>query len=323
MNPRRVFYVLTIIATCALFLFSGAMPARAQDGGSDSEQFSNGHIVSGEFLKFYRSVDNPERLFGLPITVEFDHPLQPGKRVQYFERVRMDLDPSLPAGQQVSLAPIGEYAYDPSRPGVEVPYQPNDPQCRSFSNGLRVCYSFRELFDSYGQKYFGLPVSNMVMTDENRLVQYFQNLRLEWRGEMPVGRRVVVTPLGRVDFDRQIGDPALLDPKPGPIARQVIPTLRVFPGRPLVVNGDRQKVFVILRNQFNEPIKNNSVRVTFLFPGNVQPQTISGIYTDESGIAFAEQEITGLKPNQVIQVEVEANVGSDTLKATTWFRVWW
>lgn len=322
MNPRRVFYALLIIATWLLFLFAGVLPAQAQDGGGDSQLFRNGHEVSGEFLAFYNSVADPEVLFGIPITTVFNDPFQPGKRIQYFERVRMELDP---AGREVSLANIGEFAYDPARPGIEAPIQPNDPQCRIFPNGKRVCYAFRYFFDRYGEKYIGQPVTNAVFTEDGRLVQYFQHLRMEWRGEMPAGSRVVVTALGYVDFDRRIGDPQYLAPNRGDFPRPIIPTLRAFTGRPLVVNGEKQQVFAILRDQFNEPIKGATVTVTFYYPesGNLQGWSISGISTNDAGYAIAEYDVKGVKPNDVVRVEVKALYSGVELSTSTWFRVWW
>lgn len=322
MNPRRVFYVLLTVAIWLVFLFAGVLPAQAQDGGGNVQQFENGHEVSGEFLVFYNSVANPELLFGVPITTVFTDPFPPGNKIQYFERVRMELDS---AGRQVSLANIGEFAYDPAHSGIEVPIQPNDPQCRLFSNGKRVCYAFRDFFDRYGEKYIGQPVTNVLLTDEGRLVQYFQHLRMEWRGEMPAGRRVVVTSLGYSDFDKRIGNSDVRTPNRGDIPRPIIPTLRAFTGRPLVVNGDKQQVFAILRDQFNEPIKGATVTVTFFYPenGNQQGWSISGITTNDAGYAIAEYDVKGVKPNDVVRVEVKARYSDVELSTSTWFRVWW
>ena len=338
---RRVWYMLIAIFTCTTLLFGGSQTAAAQSTAAqagDSFTFKNGHTVSGAFFTFYKSVgvaeDDPDRIFGLPITVVFDDPLPSGKKIQYFERARMELDP---VTNQVSLAKLGEFAYDPAQPGLPAPIQPNDPQCQTFSNGKLACYAFREFYERYGEKYFGLPVTNALFTVEGRLVQYFQNARMEWRGEMPASKRVVISALGQFDFDKRIGDQSLRRPRPVNIpgsgsvtAPAVIPSLHAFAGKPLVANGDRQQIFALLHDQYGEAVKGAPVTVTFYNSDdktNVRSLSnipgISGITTDENGIAIAEFEVGKALPNQVVLVVVEAQVNDAKLTVTTWYRVWW
>ncbi len=324
MFPRRVIYLLSILAACAVLLFSGSLPARAQDSSGNSKTFDNGHTISGEFYTFYYSVKDPERIFGEPITVVFDDPLLPGKKVQYFDRARMELDPALPAGEQVSLANLGEFAYDPAHPGVPAPIQPNDPMCGSFPNEKRVCYAFLNLYNQYGVKYFGLPITNALFTEEGRLVQYFEKVRMEWRPEMPIYQKVVITPLGQVDFDRHIGDQRLRWPVNTGYVQQVIPNVHAFAGRPLVANGETQQIYVLIHDQFGRGIKGASVTVTFFYPeDNSQGWGISGINTDDAGIAVGEYAVKGVQPNGVVRVKVEATVNGEKVTTSTWFRVWW
>src|SRR5512133_2462996 len=104
MVPRRILYGLLIVALLfggSQVIPTGIMRAQAAAHGAahgaalgsgqtqagEEKQFDNGFTVSGEFLTFYRSVDDPDRLFGNPITIEFDDPTRPGFRMQYFERV--------------------------------------------------------------------------------------------------------------------------------------------------------------------------------------------------------------------------------------------
>ena len=68
-----------------------------------------GHYVTDEFLVMYESIPNPTLLYGFPITEAFVDIF--GTKVQYFEKVRFELDPSLPANIQVKLSPLGEYLY--------------------------------------------------------------------------------------------------------------------------------------------------------------------------------------------------------------------
>jgi hypothetical protein len=78
-----------------------------------------GHALGGAFLSFW-SQNGATDVFGLPISEEFDELLPDGKtyRVQYFERVRLELHPEAagaPYGVQVGLLGTALYRND-SRP---------------------------------------------------------------------------------------------------------------------------------------------------------------------------------------------------------------
>src|SRR5512147_2943755 len=61
-----------------------------------------GHIVKGDFLRFYKSVPDPKLLFGYPITEQMTS--KDGKAVQYFQRARFELHPDLPESQRIQLS---------------------------------------------------------------------------------------------------------------------------------------------------------------------------------------------------------------------------
>ena len=54
-----------------LVMFSG-IAAKKQDDPDKKKEFPSGHTVSGEFLEFYQSVQDPARVFGNPITEVLD-----------------------------------------------------------------------------------------------------------------------------------------------------------------------------------------------------------------------------------------------------------
>jgi hypothetical protein len=321
---RRVLFLIPVISICATLLLGGSQVSAAQ--GEEGKVFDNGHMVTGPFYTFYTSAgedEDSQAIFGQPITVVFDDPLPSGKKIQYFERARMELDP---ATNQVSLASLGEFSYDPNQPGLPAPSPANDPRCRAFPNGKLVCYAFRDFYDKYGEEFFGPPVTNAIFTLESRLVQYFQNVRMEWNGTLD---RIVVTALGQVDFDKRVGNQTYRRPGRGAIPGAIplpptIPTLHAFAGKPLVASGDRQQVFVLLKDQFGEAIKGAPVTVTVYCPeDNIDGRGISGISSDVDGIAIAEFDVCDTKPNRVVRAEVTATVNGKEEKTKTWFRVWW
>ena len=61
------------------------------------------HNVSGEFLRFFDAYGG-RAIFGYPLTRVLT---EKGRQVQYFQRARMELDPSQPAGQRVALGKLG------------------------------------------------------------------------------------------------------------------------------------------------------------------------------------------------------------------------
>ncbi len=321
MIRRRVLYLLLV----ALLMFSFNYRVAAQEG--DSETFSNGLTVSGDFLRFYHSVDDPDRLFGQPYTVVFDDPDKTGKQIQYFDRVRMELDPSKPEGQRVSLANLGELANKDAGPVQPVSFASN--MCRSI-NGIPVCYAFMNLYDQYGAGLLGQPISGAEYDSRGVLVQYFTRARMEWRVEMPDGQKVVLSTLGQWDFDNHISNPQLKNPTSAPsivLPQQIQPKLFAFVARPLMANGSKQTVYALLYNQYNRAIPDATVSVVVSKEKDQDTQVIATLpatKTNDYGFAMIEFPVENLDPNQEIQVTVTAQIANGpTSTASTWFRVWW
>jgi hypothetical protein len=319
MIRRRSAYLLFAF----VLLFSFNIRAAAQEG--DSETFPKGFIVSGETLKFYHSVDDPERLFGLPYTIAFPDPIRPNITIQYFDRVRMEYDPSLPEGQRVVLADLGNFAHNDAQPGLLVPTAPN--MCQMVYP-KPVCYGFRDLYNRYGEKYFGKPITEAEYDDNGRLVQYFTRVRMEWRPEMPTGQKVVLTELGRIDYEKRIGNPLYKDSKNPSVPTKIEPKLFAFVARPLVANGDKQFVYALLYNQNDQPIEdaNITIKVTRRDGDShvIQLLDPTTLKTNKSGYTSLEFSVPNLNPNEEIEIEVTAQiVNGPSSTATTWFRVWW
>jgi hypothetical protein len=280
--------------------------------------------VSGEILSFYNSFDDPERLFGNPITEAFEDPIRSNIQIQYFERVRMEYDPSKPAGERVTLADLGAWLYDETQRGEPVNVPVNNPLCRHFPKTDKdVCYGFLQLYDHYnGEKLFGQPISDVEFVN-NRLVQYFERVRMEWRNEMPENHKVVITEIGRIDFDRRIGDARLLKPVFIPNIPPV-PTVKAFVEHPLLANGNQQQVFVIVRDQFFRPIEGTQIEVTVVYSDGKSINLRMNQATNSDGYTKASFTVNNVSPNQVVELLVTARTptGQETT-GSTWFRIWW
>jgi len=281
-----------------------------------------GHWVRGPFLRFYQGIDEPDLLFGNPITDEFEDPVN-GQMTQYFERARFDSTP-LGRSAQIELAPLGSLIYEDISAEVEI--RESRAFCRTFeATRKKVCYAFLDFYDHYyGESVFGYPISNLEWR-EGRFVQYFENARMEWHPGLPAGERVVLTNLGKVYFDTRLGNEDYLNPKESTAVRDLITELKVdaFVTNPLIPPGEKQTVTVIVKNQHYVPVQGAMIRVNVVMPDGME-EVYRPTSTDIHGITTLIFTTPGdIAPNETIRIQVEARVNELTQRSNTWFRIWW
>ena len=154
-----------------LFGYLGNQVLAQEDGG---EKFfpETGHWVTGNFLTKYKSVPNPDQLFGNPITEAFTDG-QTGILVQYFEKVRFEYHPYDIPELKVRTSNLGAYIY---KKGETLPVSYNPSVCRFFpevDDGYYVCYDFLDFYLKHGGvAQFGYPISNFEIQN-GWIVQYF------------------------------------------------------------------------------------------------------------------------------------------------------
>jgi hypothetical protein len=319
--------ILLLLATMVMVTGLSAGPGQQGDPGKLFPE--TGHQVTGEFLAFWNSAPEPETLFGYPITDMTDHNQKQGVKVQYFQRARMEYDPSLPKGQQVQLAPLGEWFYSVEA-GQPADFPTANGACRTIQDPAgkdrAVCYAFLQFYDRHqGDKYLGLPISNAEWL-EGRLVQYFQRARMEWHPERPAGQRVTLTDLGKLDFDISNGniEETTVSGSIGVVPFDI--EMYAFADRPLLASGQQQRIYIIVRDQYKKPLKGIQVNLTVQYPDGQVARVSSKDPTNDDGVAQASFAVENVQPNQIINVLVET-VPNDLVKitgsATTWFRIWW
>jgi len=295
MKIIRIALGILLLATLALGL-SKAATAQSSDSIYVSE---TGHWIWGDFLRLYNSTPDPLLIYGYPIT-----------------------DEDTVQGPQVQIAPLGEYLHETGAPLADIPRE--GPTCRMFQTGFSVCYAFLQFYDANnGSQFFGNPISDVEVID-GRYMQYFQNSRMEWWPDKPSGQRVVLTDVGRLYFDRVVGNPDLLksDP-PANIAGNLIkPITRVFVLRSLVGAGESQTVFVVAQDQYLRPLEGAQVGVTLSFPdGNTEFYRLTE--TNEFGISQFTFTVADLPTRSVINVEAEISLRGEFSLGNSWFRLWW
>ncbi|GAB4497567.1 MAG: hypothetical protein OHK0052_09370 [Anaerolineales bacterium] len=272
-----------------------------------------GHSVSGAFLEKYLAVDEPELLFGYPITEAFND--KRGLLVQYFQKVRFEQAKD----GKVTLTPVGEILYVP---GKSLPVL-NSSACRVVGE-KRVCYTFLEFFDAYGgAAQFGNPISEFEIFND-RIVQYFEFARFEWYPSNPPGQRVLVADLGEVLFDLNKEDVRLLDPvKPQNEAITVLSLqTSAFVTRATTAREDTQTLFVIVKDQNRQPVSNAEVRFDVRYPNGSSKSFVMPAKTNQAGFTFMSFPVSSSE-NGVVEVMVTVIYDTQQKTTRTSFRIWY
>ena len=304
----------------AIYLLSaswGSVNAQAQD---TFKYFSEtGHNVKGDFFKYYNGNPNATFLYGYPITEEFTS--KDGKTVQYFQRARFELRSDQPEGQRVQLSPLGQLTFVTTGP-LNVN---NSFASRLYAEtGFPVCFAFLEFFDKYGGvAQFGYPISGFEY-HENKIVQYFQNTRLEWQPWKNEGDRVAVSDLGRIYFDILGEDPGLLAPaKPIDNSPQVPTSLQVraFAWKAVTLATDTQLIFVIVQDQNLQPVANASCTAVVHWPDGRSETT--SITTNSNGVGIVSLSFTNQPYGSLIYTDVTCTSSTLSANTATSFRIWY
>ncbi len=187
--------IVRFAARLAVALFAAMMVVLSTVSGafaSSRDYPETGQVLSDPFLTFFDTYGGIE-IFGLPRTGEF---IMNGRRVQYFQRVRMEIDPAAPDQVQIGALPVELGRGRP--PSI----QSSDPNRRYFRETQHsIGGAFRDFWETRGGPgIFGYPITDEV-NEKGFIVQYFERARIEYHGEFPADHRVA---LGLV------GDEALL-----------------------------------------------------------------------------------------------------------------
>ncbi len=304
----RYFFGLVVILG---LLTAGSVQAQ----GTDSHFFNETrHNVQGAFWRYYQGVKDAETVLGYPITEEFIN--RENVLVQYFQRARLELH-----NGQVSLSPLGALSY---QKGVQLNID-NPLACEKFDTGYSVCFAFLDFFKDHGRlSFLGYPISPFEYQN-NIIVQYFQNGRLEWHPSNPNGQQVVVGDLGLTYFHRVGEDSARLTavaPLNAGVQAQVLSLkVRVFPWKAVTDVTDQQAIFVIVQDQTLQPVAGASgnIRVTWT---NGEITTLPFV-TDAKGIVTLNLPVNNQIRGGLVTVDVSAVHGNLAGQATTSFRIWY
>jgi len=171
-------------------------PCLAQGSGFVRGRYfpATGHNVQGDFWDYFQA-HGGEALFSDPLTEEF---IIGQATVQFFERAVIERPLGAPASA-IRLQPIAIKMgkTEPPLPQSVIP-RPNDAERRYFpATGHSVCRAFLEFFEAHGgASFFGHPIGE-IRVEEGVIVQYFQNVSLEWHPAGGSGHYIRLGPLGQ------------------------------------------------------------------------------------------------------------------------------
>ena len=283
------------------------------------------HSIRGEFLEKFNSVLNPVQVFGYPITEAIIAPSTSpfaGKQVQYFQRAIFEYRPANAPGHRVQLVALGKLVYEKAQftPFQSLPS--NQPACETFPNtGFKVCYSFLNYFnDNGGLAIFGSPISDMVV-EKNRIIQYFEFARFEWRPELASGHRVVLTNLGELYFHSSENQ-ELKNFRPESETHEIRELhVNAFPVYAVISNETTQSIYVVVKDQLSKGVPGAQVTLFIIMPDK-QTFTLLMPRTNDKGIT----SVSFTQPSQPIgrvEIIVEVNYANElTKKSRTSYRIW-
>jgi hypothetical protein len=276
-----------------------------------------GFSVTGKFHEKYYSVDNPQIVFGFPITDQIT--TKDDLVVQYFNKARFEQGPD----GEISLTPLGREFLRLNGPPAET--NTNSGSCKRFAGSdFPVCFEFLNYFEQFGGvKQFGLPISNYGSVGD-WLVQYFEYGVLEYKLNASNNPTVSIAWLGDRYFIEMGENPSYLIPTPPPnaIADGILGLdVHAFIDRDAAAGGYKPTLYVIVKDQKRLSVPNASVDILVRYPDGHEARNIIEP-TNNHGFSRYELTVTEQLPGMV-EVFVTVTYRDLNQDTRTSFRIWY
>jgi hypothetical protein len=338
--------MVRILAICAIIGANFLLPHSIHGQTPTVRYFpETGHSVRGEFLEFFEA-QGGLAVFGYPLTDEFT---QDGRRIQYFQKVRMEWHPEFSEPYNVQLGLVGdELGYrKPPISSTEIP-PANHPQRRYYpETGHTVSFAFLTYFDEHGGlDLFGYPITEFLIDERGRIVQYFQRACLEWYPENPHPYKVQLGLLGEIDINQKMDekklDPTLLDPQPAiltsptpsstpatsaptdtPTPLPSVTAMDVSASVRYAITGREgyQTMYVYVTDQRGRDLP--GAQVSFVAHYTTGDRAFSAPPTDTTGYTHQTFSVGNPLPGYIIVIDVTVTYGPLTATTQTSFLPWW
>ena len=248
------------------------------------------------------------RVFGQPLTGV--HQGEDGAREQVYENAILYENPFAPEG--VSLRPLGMMTLGASEPPV-LPL--NGPNTSFFTQyGHNISYAIYDFYKTHGgEAVFGQPITEW-RAEGNRHIQYFENIAVTQRLNLPLDQSVQLIDLGRQSLGAQSIN----------IARSAAPQLLVVATEPLhdilqnpAVNEQTLKARVLDENGL--PV--SGAKVTFVVHTPEGDMELVG-KTDADGYALYSFRLTSFTAGGFMLYKVTAEYENLSQTVSASFVTW-
>ncbi|MFO7538818.1 MAG: hypothetical protein R6X32_12305 [Chloroflexota bacterium] len=299
-----------LLTGCGLTAENSAPPTMANTG-----------IPVGEpFVAFYQEMGGAH-LFGYPITEPFQ-PAEADSLVQYFQTMRLEYD-----GQQVRVSALGQWAFETIDASVEVYAPAPNTRTRLFpETGQPVWDEFLAFYESHqGEVVLGLPLSSQLNEGGSR-VQYFENGRLEWHPQLPLGQRVQLSSLGQAHFQAEmlmVYQQITSSAGPVPASELLHINISASVRSPILYAGEEQVLYVTTRRPDGRAVSDVRVTVTVTYE---EEQVVYSLgQSDAEGKIQARLPLDNVPAGQqvLLDIRVYAPNGQEIGRETLGFRTWW
>ena len=327
-GPRVRRAGLRVVLTAAVFMASAVALAVsvAADASHEGGRYSpeTGHTLDTVFEAFYDGLGGAA-VVGHPITESFVDPYSEFL-IQYFENARLEYAPNT----------VGEFEVRPTELGVllggwdlplEVGRFPigNNPGCRYYpESGHQVCHAFLDYFDAQGgPTVFGFPVTEFRF-ENGRMVQYFQDFRLDWYPELKEGARIRVGALGREHFRRMGYEPSLLEPiVPEDLEDYPVLDIQLRSSvlKPLIGTDETQQVYLVVSDQNRQPVTGAVALLTIYLSDGIHFRMMP--ITDAAGVTQIDISLEGTVPGSRVALEYTVVYGNLSAITRDSFYVWY
>jgi hypothetical protein len=297
--------------------------------------------VRGEFLEFFETRGGLA-VFGYPLTDAF---ILDGRRVQYFQKVRLEQHPELSEPYNVQLGLLGDELGYRQTPISQAEIPPaNHPQRRYYKEtGHTVSFAFLTYFDEYGGlDFFGYPITEFLI-ERGLIVQYFQRACLEWHPENPHPHKVQLGLLGEIDLNKKL-DRGIIDPQQPAIQTTLTPSSTSVTSSPptatstplpsvtavdvsasvkYAITGREgyQTVYVHVTDQRGRNL--SGAQVSLVAHYTTEDRVFSAPPSDMTGYTQQTFSVGDPLPGYIIVIDVTVTYGSLTAATQTSFLPWW
>ncbi len=320
---------MAMLAALVAGLFPAYGLAQSQSGDRVEWFEETGHTVSKGFLAFFEKTGGLE-IHGYPLTEPYLS--ENGAIVQCFQKSCIQYDPNQP-NPQIGFKPLGKELNYTTLP-VSPPQFPSRRRVYYPQTGHTVSFAFLSYFKDHGkEEVFGYPITEMGI-EEGRIVQYFENLKLEWHPE-DRNNPVKVGNLGEEYINRnrdRIPQQAFMpvpDPRVNTGGSSAQPSIAgklrgmISLRFSVMGNNSTQVVTVLARDALGNGVKNAAVVIRLYSSQGKELYATAPLVTDARGYVRVEIPVQGARIGERITVKAEITIGAQKTEAQNTFLIWW